>query len=335
MPAIVERLLRETGATESHVHAAGAHRSLCASVGAQPRRARRCARQGAGRRRRHRHAGRRACPRPIDGAFTRWDLTAGLREARRRFERDYIAAVLDHHQWRMSDAARALGLERANLYRKTRQLGIARGSPVQKCHEVVSHERATLVHAAPVQHRHPAGLGRPAVARAQAVRSRAPAIRLGPVEFRPRLALTNMGVDNNVFNEKHRIPSAISRSRRYPISRSPLHPGRLRLAYNTGTELRLFPRVHERAEPQSKPRRPGRPGSHHPEAVCLAFTYHPDQRAGEFRNRRRAPSTGRKPIRPGRASSSRLAPRWCSPRVSRATPTLTEKSFAASSSPKR
>lgn len=63
---------------------------------------------------------------PIDGALTRWDLTAGLREARRRFERDYIAAVLDRHQWRMSDAARALGLERANLYRKTRQLGIAR-----------------------------------------------------------------------------------------------------------------------------------------------------------------------------------------------------------------
>jgi DNA-binding NtrC family response regulator len=65
---------------------------------------------------------------PIDGALTRWDLTAGLREARRRFERDYIAAVLDRHHWRMSDAARALGLERANLYRKTRQLGIARNS---------------------------------------------------------------------------------------------------------------------------------------------------------------------------------------------------------------
>ena len=63
---------------------------------------------------------------PIEGAFTRWDLTAGLREARRRFERDYIAAVLERHQWRMSDAARALGIERANLYRKTRQLGIAR-----------------------------------------------------------------------------------------------------------------------------------------------------------------------------------------------------------------
>ncbi len=63
---------------------------------------------------------------PIDGAFTRWDLTASLREARRRFERDYIAAVLERHQWRMSDAAAALGIERANLYRKTRQLGIAK-----------------------------------------------------------------------------------------------------------------------------------------------------------------------------------------------------------------
>jgi DNA-binding NtrC family response regulator len=63
---------------------------------------------------------------PIDGAFSRRDLTASLREARRRFERDYIAAVLERHQWRMSEAARALGIERANLYRKTRQLGIAR-----------------------------------------------------------------------------------------------------------------------------------------------------------------------------------------------------------------
>ena len=49
-----------------------------------------------------------------------------LREARRRFEREYIAAVLEQHQWRMSDAARTLGIERANLYRKTRQLGISR-----------------------------------------------------------------------------------------------------------------------------------------------------------------------------------------------------------------
>jgi len=63
---------------------------------------------------------------PIDGHFSRIDLTASLRDARRRFERDYIAAVLERHQWRMSEAARALGIERANLYRKTRQLGIVR-----------------------------------------------------------------------------------------------------------------------------------------------------------------------------------------------------------------
>lgn len=63
---------------------------------------------------------------PIDGAFARYDLTASLREARRRFEREYIAAVLERHQWRMSDAARMLGIERANLYRKARQLGITR-----------------------------------------------------------------------------------------------------------------------------------------------------------------------------------------------------------------
>lgn len=65
---------------------------------------------------------------PIQGGFSRPDLTASLREARRRFERDYIAAVLERHHWRMSEAARTLGIERANLYRKTRQLGITRGA---------------------------------------------------------------------------------------------------------------------------------------------------------------------------------------------------------------
>lgn len=68
---------------------------------------------------------------PIDGTFARFDLTASLREARRRFEREYIAAVLERHQWRMSDAARTLGIERANLYRKARQLGIARVARVE------------------------------------------------------------------------------------------------------------------------------------------------------------------------------------------------------------
>jgi two-component system nitrogen regulation response regulator NtrX len=47
-----------------------------------------------------------------------------LREARLRFEHDYIAAVLEHHGWRMADAAQTLGIQRPNLYRKARQLGI-------------------------------------------------------------------------------------------------------------------------------------------------------------------------------------------------------------------
>ena len=47
-----------------------------------------------------------------------------LREARLRFEREYIAAVLQHHGWRAAEAAHTLGIQRPNLYRKTRQLGI-------------------------------------------------------------------------------------------------------------------------------------------------------------------------------------------------------------------
>ena len=50
--------------------------------------------------------------------------TGNLRDARRAFERELIAAVLRDHSWQMREAARALGIERANLYRKARQLGI-------------------------------------------------------------------------------------------------------------------------------------------------------------------------------------------------------------------
>jgi len=32
--------------------------------------------------------------------------------------------VLQHHDWRMAAAAQALGMQRPNLYRKARQLGI-------------------------------------------------------------------------------------------------------------------------------------------------------------------------------------------------------------------
>jgi two-component system nitrogen regulation response regulator NtrX len=69
---------------------------------------------------------------PITGTFARIGPETSLREARRQFEREYIASVLERHRWRMSEAARTLGIERANLYRKTRQLGIMRraGAPL-------------------------------------------------------------------------------------------------------------------------------------------------------------------------------------------------------------
>jgi DNA-binding NtrC family response regulator len=47
-----------------------------------------------------------------------------LREARLTFERHFIAKVLNRHRGRMDDAARSLGMQRTNLYRKVRQLGI-------------------------------------------------------------------------------------------------------------------------------------------------------------------------------------------------------------------
>ena len=60
----------------------------------------------------------------LQRAPARFAPTGNLREARLRFERDYISAVLQHHAWRMADAAETLGIQRPNLYRKARQLGI-------------------------------------------------------------------------------------------------------------------------------------------------------------------------------------------------------------------
>ena len=53
-----------------------------------------------------------------DGAFVE------LREARERFERDYVGKVLAACDGNMSRAARVLGLERSHLYRKLRALGL-------------------------------------------------------------------------------------------------------------------------------------------------------------------------------------------------------------------
>jgi DNA-binding NtrC family response regulator len=63
---------------------------------------------------------------PLDARHGALGPQASLREARRQFEREYIAAVLRHYEGRMGPAARVLGIQRTNLYRKARQLGIPR-----------------------------------------------------------------------------------------------------------------------------------------------------------------------------------------------------------------
>jgi DNA-binding NtrC family response regulator len=47
-----------------------------------------------------------------------------LREARARFEREYIAAVVAQHHGRIPEAAKTLGVQRPNLYRKLRRLNV-------------------------------------------------------------------------------------------------------------------------------------------------------------------------------------------------------------------
>jgi DNA-binding NtrC family response regulator len=50
-----------------------------------------------------------------------------LREAKERFERDYIAAVLERHRGRVAEAAATLGIQRPNLYRRMRALKLHPG----------------------------------------------------------------------------------------------------------------------------------------------------------------------------------------------------------------
>ena len=62
----------------------------------------------------------------LDGGAVVFANGGTLKEARARFERDYIVAILEQHHGRISDAARALGIQRTNLYRKMRSLRVHR-----------------------------------------------------------------------------------------------------------------------------------------------------------------------------------------------------------------
>ncbi len=63
----------------------------------------------------------------LDGGSVVFSDGGTLKQARSRFERDYISSVLEQHRGRISDAAKALGIQRTNLYRKMRTLRVNRG----------------------------------------------------------------------------------------------------------------------------------------------------------------------------------------------------------------
>lgn len=63
----------------------------------------------------------------LDGGSVPVATGGTLKQARARFEKEYITSVLEQHRGRINDAARALGIQRTNLYRKMRSLKVARG----------------------------------------------------------------------------------------------------------------------------------------------------------------------------------------------------------------
>jgi DNA-binding NtrC family response regulator len=65
----------------------------------------------------------------LDGTASNFTGGGTLKEARERFEREYVAAVLEQHHGRMAEAAKVLGIQRTNLYRKVRQLSVDRRRP--------------------------------------------------------------------------------------------------------------------------------------------------------------------------------------------------------------
>jgi two-component system nitrogen regulation response regulator NtrX len=72
----------------------------------------------------------------LDGASAAVVYNGTLKQARACFEKDYVSAVLERHRGRMAEAAKALGIQRTNLYRKVRQLAVKRRAPGTRCDSV-------------------------------------------------------------------------------------------------------------------------------------------------------------------------------------------------------
>jgi two-component system nitrogen regulation response regulator NtrX len=64
----------------------------------------------------------------LDGGAGLFSGGGTLKQARSQFEKEYIANVLEQHRGRISEAARTLGIQRTNLYRKMRALKVARAT---------------------------------------------------------------------------------------------------------------------------------------------------------------------------------------------------------------
>jgi len=60
----------------------------------------------------------------LDGGSVVFSNGGTLKQARARFEREYISAMLEQHHGRISEAAKTLGIQRTNLYRKMRSLRV-------------------------------------------------------------------------------------------------------------------------------------------------------------------------------------------------------------------
>ncbi len=79
----------------------------------------------------------------------------------------------------------------------------------------------------------------PAAAAAQSAAPDPQTVRIGPFDLKPSFAVTNFGIDDNVFNER------LNPRRDFTFIAAPavevaIHPGRLRLAYTSGSEFVYF-----------------------------------------------------------------------------------------------
>ncbi|MBN1355923.1 sigma-54-dependent Fis family transcriptional regulator [bacterium] len=62
--------------------------------------------------------------RPVSLAENGFDAAGDLKSARDRFEAQFIVKRLEENRWNITQAAESLGIERSNLHRKMKQLGI-------------------------------------------------------------------------------------------------------------------------------------------------------------------------------------------------------------------